>query len=121
MTITPKRKISDRSLQIARLRREYDAAFRELIVESRRCRTRSSAASAELCAGMEAAAAAVRQQRDKIAAVLLSEPEAPPGDHRVQEAAYFRWLNAGRPSGTAMSDWFAAQQQILQTRHSHAY
>jgi hypothetical protein len=32
--------------------------------------------------------------------------------HWIKEAAYFRWLNAGRPDGTHLSDWFASVEEF---------
>jgi len=32
--------------------------------------------------------------------------------HFVEQAAYFRWLNAGCPKGTADQDWSAAEHEI---------
>ncbi len=79
MELVLERSISERSLQIAKLREEYDAAFRELVRETKRCQEQAAAAahahtaSAGSCKRIQAAADAVRQRRDTIAAFLLNK------------------------------------------------
>ena len=36
-----------------------------------------------------------------------------PQHDQVERLAYFLWLNAGRPSGTADRDWFLAEHAIV--------
>jgi hypothetical protein len=97
--------------QYKRLRQRYDVAFRELIVQTRR--RQESMAVDDPDDAVESSARAVRDHRDKIVEFLLrSQDGAEPAPSRVQEAAYFLWLNAGCPVGTSVSDWFAALRQI---------
>lgn len=35
-----------------------------------------------------------------------------PGHERVQEAAYFNYINEGRPEGRALQHWLNAEQQL---------
>lgn len=79
----PKRNASDRRLKLTELRAAYDAAFRDLVAETRRrqlaprhspCDRR---AQADASARIGAAAAAVRRQRDLMADFLLSSRTGP--------------------------------------------
>jgi hypothetical protein len=93
----------------SRLRNNYNEAFRELIV-----RTNLFEASDEdpgLETEMEHSEAEVRFRRDQIAAYLLGEQDGR-REEQVREAAYFRWLDAGSPTGTALEDWFAAERSL---------
>jgi len=42
----------------------------------------------------------------------MSSPQPLTTESHVREAAYFIWLNAGRPGQTAMSDWISAGRQF---------
>lgn len=109
----------DRSVQFARLREVYDIAFRELVVETRlqQLRIQSPCTAALLPhrrKQFEEATLAVRYRRDMMADFLLMSVQTPLTDASLQEAAYFVWLNAGRPTGTSILDWFTAQRQLAE-------
>lgn len=35
---------------------------------------------------------------------------------RINERAYFIWLNAGKPANSAVSNWFLAEEQLKKER-----
>ncbi|MDX2153208.1 MAG: DUF2934 domain-containing protein [Bryobacteraceae bacterium] len=85
------------------LRGSYDAAFQELI-DNRR-----NGAQGE---SVRASEETVRYHRDRVAEFLLTEREPEPDTQsRLRVAAYFIWLNAGSPAGTAVSDWIFAERE----------
>ncbi len=59
-----------------------------------------------------------REARNSLAAFLIGRPipAAPDAEAarrlRVERVAYLLWHNAGRPAGTAESDWNRAEQLI---------
>jgi hypothetical protein len=113
MVLVPKKHESEATEQYKGLRQCYDAAFRELIVQTHRRHESMAVTDADGDGNVESSARAVRNHRDRIVEFLLrSEDGAQPAQSRVQEAAYFVWLNAGCPVGTSMSDWLAAHRQI---------
>lgn len=117
MAIFPELNASDRSVRLAKLRESYDTAFRELVLETRLLQStaQNPVALADVSARIEHAAGAVRQRRDVMADFLLMGDQEHLTQSRVQQAAYFVWLNAGCPSGTSTSDWFTAQRQAKET------
>lgn len=110
------RNVATRSAEYERLRKLYDNAFREWIEASRSHDFRTGHPApdteTEAQARMAAARALVRQRRDALAAFLSSSNQVNAPYAQVEHAAYFIWLNAGRPSGTAAADWFCAQKQL---------
>jgi hypothetical protein len=113
---------SERGLQYASLRKSYNAAFRLLAGQTRRRQLIAAhvgggeTAPAEMEARIDGAAQVVRCRRDRIADFLLNPIVPERLTHlRVQQAAYFLWLNAGCPDGSSASDWFNAQRQYAQT------
>lgn len=71
-----------------------------------------------LLLAVEQARAAHNESRDRLARVLGHAPSAPDeavqGDLRVRTMARLMWELAGRPAGTAESDWKCAES-ILET------
>lgn len=103
---------SERALAYRQLRRYYDMAFREWIAQTQRVQD-AAAPDPEAGRAVESSAATVRNYRDRIVDLLLtnSGTEGLTESH-VREAAYFRWLNAGCPMESALPDWLAAQGQL---------
>ena len=113
MVSVPNKRESEATGPYKGLRQRYDAAFRELIVQTHRRQESMAIDDSERDRDVESSARAVRNHRDRIVEFLLRhEDGAEPAQSRVQEAAYFLWLNAGCPVGTSMSDWFAAHRQM---------
>jgi len=42
-----------------------------------------------------------------------------PRQQVLEEAAYLRWVNRGRPIGSPWVDWFAAEAQVDRGRRAH--
>jgi hypothetical protein len=106
MATLPKNDGTERSVHYDHLRQSYDSAFRELVVQTRRRQQLIAAARADgmaiahVNARIQRTAAAVRYRRDLLADFLLKSPERTNVVHsRIQQAAYFMWLNAGCPDG----------------------
>lgn len=113
MVSVPNKRESETTEQYKGLRQRYDAAFRELIVQTHRRQESVAVDDSDRDKEVESSAKAVRNYRDRIVEFLLRhEGGAEPVQSQVQEAAYFLWLNAGCPVGTSMSDWFTAHQQM---------
>ena len=70
-------------------------------------------AETEADARIRAATAALRCRRDALARFLMTVQQPGVSNSHVQNAAYFVWFNAGCPSGTSVSDWRAAEKQLL--------
>ena len=113
MVSVPNKRESEATEQYKGLRQRYDAAFRELIVQTHRRQESVAVDDPDCDRDVESSARTVRNHRDRIVEFLLRhEDGAESAQSRVQEAAYFLWLNAGCPVGTSVSDWFAALRQI---------
>ena len=101
---------SSTAKQFRQLRERYDAAFRKL-VQLQQERRQAKQPATDLIQSLEAE---VRYYRDQMAALLMKNATAGREEaSRVQEAAYFIWLNAGQPSGTSVCDWMNARKQML--------
>jgi len=113
MATVPNRDQYERTRRYKDLRRGYDSAFREWIVHTRR-KNSPTAKDREGDGARESPATAVRHHRDTIVDFLLSTTPHSfhPAESRVREAAYFFWINAGRPVETVMSDWISASRQL---------
>jgi hypothetical protein len=106
-----------RSLRLQILKQEYDSAFRNLAAKARRLQKVQDDASFGETAVREAwrevaeATSEYQSSRNRLMEFLL-----PPGTRlrkpHIEQAAYFLWENAGRPSGTAEEDWYRAQQLV---------
>jgi len=111
MATVPQREESEDTLQYDGLRRAYDAAFREWAAQTNR--QGSFAALDEGCdRALKSSSKALRDLRAALVAFLMSSPQPLTTESHVREAAYFIWLNAGRPGQTAMSDWISAGRQF---------
>jgi hypothetical protein len=70
----------------------------------------------KLLLAAECARAAHNQARDRLALAFGQAPaplgEPAPRDGRVRETAHLLWEFAGRPDGTAESDWQRAQSVV---------
>jgi hypothetical protein len=74
-----------------------------------------SAQLEKMLLAVEAARAAHNEARDRLAQLLGNSPApvpAEPGDGRVRTAAHLLWEFAGRPDGTAESDWQRARTMV---------
>ena len=103
---------SERSVKYDGLRRSYDVAFREWVVQRNRL---ALFATSDQDYGriLESSSSALRDRRDTLVDFLMSNSPSPlTMESCVREAAYFIWLNAGRPAETAISDWTAAGRQL---------
>lgn len=96
----------------------YDAAFRELTEAVKQWQliagqgpNRTTQSQTDVRIG--AATLVVRSRRDALARFLMTAEESCASNSHLQDAAYFIWFNAGCPSGTAASDWLAAEKQLL--------
>jgi hypothetical protein len=108
---------SESTLEYRQLRLYYDMAFREWIAQARRRQDSIATPDPDADHALETSAAAVRDYRDRIVDFLLTNPHTSElTELQVREAAYFRWLNAGRPVETALPDWLAAQRQLASPR-----
>jgi hypothetical protein len=112
MAALQNREASERTLRYNGLRGAYDSAFREWIVRTRR---NDSLGTKDLQddIAMGTSATVVRDLRDTVVDFLLKTPHTfRSAESQVREAAYFIWVNAGRPNETAMSDWIAASREL---------
>ena len=86
-----------------RLREPYDRAFHEL---SQALKTNSDVTAAER---------EYHERRDALFRHLMSGTHTDQHSPPVERLAYVIWERAGRPSGTAESDWYRAEA-LLATR-----
>ncbi|HVU32782.1 MAG TPA: DUF2934 domain-containing protein [Opitutaceae bacterium] len=47
----------------------------------------------------------------------VSDVRPEPGEAEIQKAAYFLWIELGRPEGREVETWFAAKERL---RHGRA-
>ena len=112
MAASLNRERSERTLRYNGLRQAYDSAFREWILQTRRNDSQETK-DLEDDGAMKSSPRVVRDRRDAMVEFLLSTPQSfRPAESQVREAAYFIWVNAGRPKETAMSDWITASRKL---------
>jgi hypothetical protein len=58
----------------------------------------------------EAEVASTRQVQDYLTDSFVDERLR---HHVIEQAAYFRWLNRGRPIGDPQADWFVSEAEVV--------
>jgi len=112
MVTLPKHEEAERTVQYDVLRRAYDGAFREWVAQTNR-QGSFTALDRDCGRALESSSTALQDLRGALVDFLMRRPRPlTTTESEVREAAYFIWLNAGRPAETAISDWIAAGQQM---------
>ena len=89
--------LSSAEAEFRRLREAYDRAFHQFSL------------ALDNGGGVADAEREYHERRDALAAFIMSAEQRHPQKRDVAQLAYRLWEQAGRPPGTAESDWYRAE------------
>jgi hypothetical protein len=106
--------------QFSDLNAAYRTAFHRWVLELHHCQAfpkqeTGESGKRQVCDEAAAAESDYRVQRDRLAEFLLTPAPvlAEQTRRRIVRLAYHLWEEAGRPEGTAESDWYRAERMTL--------